>query len=450
MYKSLFECDLTYGERHDTVVVLGWYPLKRFVNETDKSLYGVAGNLFNPTHGVELLIRNLLFNNHVKNIVICSLTKEDYTNNPGKKLYEIIEKEYPDLWEKCWVFFCENPKELREAFKEISCASNDVIPTREQIIKEPMVTMETKVITGNIYSQVIRKATIELAYPEVVKQIHNHGRFIGNIQENINLNIVLTDEETDINRLVQSVDSKLESSLLGYIHDFLNGTQSEHSYSYGDRLLEKNQIQNVIDKLTEKPLTMAGMMSIWYPEDLIKGNSPCLTQIWVRASEDGKLDMTATFRSNDMFRAWQFNAYALRALQIQIADDLKMIPSVLTTVSFSAHIYKKDFEEIDKVLLDIEAKGKQYKKEIPFSVVGNFVISRPIYKETQPCILIEQFSNTGVFINKWELLQFSVRDIEFALKDISIVNPSIETEHLLYLFREIIECSYFKTNWRQS
>lgn len=41
MYKSLFECDLATGDRHDTAVVLGWYPLNKFVREFDKSSFGV-------------------------------------------------------------------------------------------------------------------------------------------------------------------------------------------------------------------------------------------------------------------------------------------------------------------------------------------------------------------------------------------------------------------------
>jgi thymidylate synthase len=433
MYKSLFECDLAIGERHDTAVVLGWYPLKKFTKEFDKSAYGVAGNLFNPTHGVELLIRNLLFNVQIKNVIICAFTKEDSANTPGLALRKAIRERYADELADIRIYFCDTPLQMHQAISQVLQTKMDLTPTRQQVIKEPIKIMD-KIITGDIYSQVIKEATIELAYPEVVKQIRNHGRLIANIQEYINLNIVLTDEEIDMNRLVQSVDSNLESSLLGYIHDFLNGTQSEHSYSYGDRLLEKNQVQNIIDKLTEKPLTMAGMMSIWYPEDLIKGNSPCLTQIWVRASTDGKLDMTATFRSNDMYRAWQFNAYALRALQIQIATNLKMTPGILTTVSFSAHIYQKDFEEIQVFLDNPQAKKVSKKDESFYSCVGNFVINR-----RDSLIEVEHFSNEGEFINNWQLTYIHPLGIKCLMKDICTQNPSIEIDHTLYLYDELVK-----------
>jgi thymidylate synthase len=251
---------------------------------------------------------------------------------------------------------------------------------------------------------------------------------IADIQEYINLNIVITDEGKSITEIFSRVASDLRPSLSRYLNAFLFGSKSEHSYSYGDRLLEKNQIKNVINKLTEKPLTMAGMMSIWYPEDLIKGNSPCLTQIWVRASTDRKLDMTATFRSNDMFRAWQFNAYALRALQIQIANELKMIPGLLTTVSFSAHIYQKDFENIRKFL----DKPRPKKKKMFHSEVGNFVINQ------LPTLSVKQFSKDGNLIKIWDNIPPNSKSVETVIEDICDENPSIEIDHVLYLQREMI------------
>lgn len=435
MYKSLFDCDLAIGDRHDTAVVLGWYPLKKFISGFDKSHYGVAGNLFNPTHGVELLIRNLLFNTQIKNVIIFAFTKEDTINKPGLALRKAIREQYTDELSDIRIFFCDTPLQMYQAIDQVLQTDMDLTPTREQIIKEP-IKMENKIIPGNIYSQVISKPNIESAYSEVVKQIRSHGRLIGNIQEYINLNVVLTDEAKDINQLVKLIKPELESSLLRYIHDFLNGTQSEHSYSYGDRLIEKNQINNVIDKLTEKPLTMAGMMSIWYPEDLIKGNSPCLTQIWVRASEEEILDMTATFRSNDMFKAWQFNAYVLRALQIQISNSLKLTPGVLTTVSFSAHIYEKDFEQTDGFLDNqfLESQRiKEKKEKVFYSGVGNFVITKP----SKEYIDIKQYSNEGKFIDSVEI--GATETYIYRVMDIIIrKNPSIEVEHILYLYRELI------------
>jgi thymidylate synthase len=439
MYKSLFACDLAMGDRHDTAVILGWYPLKSFVkmfNET--GLYGVAGNLFNPTHGVELLLRNLLFNTQIKNLLICDITKEDKVNQPGKALYnKLIGEYYEELGKHLNIDVCSCMTDIEYFLSVISKTKMDLTPTREQIIKQP-ITMENKILPGNIYSQVISQPTIELALPEVVKQIRNHGRLIADIQEYINLNIVITDEGESVAEFMSSVPSDLRLSLGNYLNDFLFGTKSEHSYSYGDRLLEKNQTQNVINKLTEKPLTMAGMMSIWYPEDLIKGNSPCLTQIWVRASVDGKLDMTATFRSNDMFRAWQFNAYALRALQIQIANGLQMTPGVLTTVSFSAHIYQKDFEEI-QLFLD---RPQPKKEKVFYSTVGNFVITKPYPNR----ISIQQFCNQGNLI-RTKVIEATEVNIYRAMKEIVKENPSIENEHLLYLYRELVKA--LSSNYQQ-
>lgn len=430
MYKSLFECDLAIGQRHDTAVVLGWYPLNKFVQEFDRTVYGVAGNLFNPTHGVELLIRNLLFNTQIKNVLICDLTKEDKANKPGKVLAHAVANT-PILRENLNVFIATSHNELNWAIKTIESTEMDLTPSRERVIKESLVEIDNKIIPGNIYSQVITRSTIEVAFPEVVKQIRSHGRMVADIQEYLNLNIVMTDEGKTISELLSHVPSDLRDSLNSYINDFLFGTKSVHSYSYGDRLLENNQPQNVIDKLTEKPLTMAGMMSIWYPEDLKKGNSPCLTQIWVRAFEN-KLDMTATFRSNDMFRAWQFNAYSLRALQIKIADSLKLEPGVLSTVSFSAHIYQKDFEEIAVFLNKSEPKKDKTPKTF-YSVVGNFVITQV---ETT-AILVKQFDNNGKFVKDWKVNRTN-KQVWDLIDQICNENPSIETAHALYLQRELL------------
>ncbi len=145
-----------------------------------------------------------------------------------------------------------------------------------------------------------------------------------------------------------------------YVHDLLEGSESEFVYTYHDRLFDYptceggdgdgrgyDQIAYIVDKLKTEPASRRAMGITWYPgKDMASANPPCLQrmQCFVR---DGKLNMHVEFRSNDMLSALGANMYALAHLQKAVADAVGVAVGWYSHTSVSAHIYyERDYEEL--------------------------------------------------------------------------------------------------------
>ncbi|MBS3051852.1 MAG: hypothetical protein J4428_00585 [Candidatus Aenigmarchaeota archaeon] len=129
-------------------------------------------------------------------------------------------------------------------------------------------------------------------------------------------------------------------------------------YTYGQRLRayptesgkQVDQIRFLINKIRECEVSRRAVAALWYPlEDQTEKSPACLTQIQILQNE-GKIHLFATVRSHDMFKAGLLNAFGLRALQSEIANELKMKLGKLSITSNSAHIYEEDWENAKKLV----------------------------------------------------------------------------------------------------
>ncbi|NEO63401.1 MAG: thymidylate synthase, partial [Moorea sp. SIO4G2] len=76
-YKPLHKPNqLIYGTGQ-TAVITGWTIKEAIAKKLNPSEFAVVGQLYSPTRGISLLIRNLLANPHVRYLVILNATKED-------------------------------------------------------------------------------------------------------------------------------------------------------------------------------------------------------------------------------------------------------------------------------------------------------------------------------------------------------------------------------------
>jgi len=130
------------------------------------------------------------------------------------------------------------------------------------------------------------------------------------------------------------------------IHDhWIDPTAGKWTYTYHERLFAYNvtedirnpkalkpfatvnQIQYIIDSLSDVPFTRRAQAITWMPTADIKTNDPpCLQRIWCRLIEnnDGSfsLNMNTHCRSRDLYKAWFMNVYALTDLQRIIAEKI--------------------------------------------------------------------------------------------------------------------------------
>jgi thymidylate synthase len=106
------------------------------------------------------------------------------------------------------------------------------------------------------------------------------------------------------------------------------------SYTYGNRL---RGLPAVVDLLRADPETRGAYVSVWLPEDLGARSKPCLVSLFFRLSE-GRLTLTATYRSHNLMWAWLENVYGLMAVLEHVARGAGMEPGEITVISHSLTI----------------------------------------------------------------------------------------------------------------
>lgn len=136
-----------------------------------------------------------------------------------------------------------------------------------------------------------------------------------------------------------------------YAEQLMDPENPGFDYTYGNRLrayysadwideYEIDQIKVLIEKLKANPQTRRAIATTWQPgEDNAKQHTPCL-QLVDFLFRDGKLHLSATFRSWDVGQAAVPNMYGLWKLLCYVAQEAGMEPGSLTIMAVSAHCYE--------------------------------------------------------------------------------------------------------------
>ncbi|MFX1548897.1 MAG: thymidylate synthase [Promethearchaeota archaeon] len=126
-----------------------------------------------------------------------------------------------------------------------------------------------------------------------------------------------------------------------------------------------NQISYIIQKLKEKPYSRRAQAITWRPlVDPFHIDPPCLQRIYMRIKE-GKLIMQTTWRSRDLFRAWEANVNGMIRIQKYVADQLKVPVGHYLDFSNSLHIYGNTISEVKDMLNRMKNKG-----ELPEEIIN--------------------------------------------------------------------------------
>jgi thymidylate synthase len=407
---------LIYGSGQ-TAVITGWTVKEAIYKHLQKNEYAVIGQLYSPTRGINLLIRNLLLNPHVRYLVILNATKEDKNAGACQCLGDFfrhgVEESISDIGRKSWVIRSLIPgyidididinalEKLRhsveiqeaisisDAVEKIKYYGNkEIVAPWGTPLQFPMNIVESNVFPGTRYGHRIEGKTIAETWVKIIHRIKTTGTirptgYDGTWQELIDLMAIITDEPDNFYFPEPNYLPIDRSFLEEYISQILDNTTNQEGvkYTYGQRLRSwfgRDQIEQVIEKLAHDINSARAVMSLWDASQDHNDNPPCLNHIWVRIV-DNELSLTATFRSNDMFSAWPANAMGLRALQKYIYNALinktdhilKM--GALITISQSAHIYDDCFENVANIISSQYSKIAQRKDY--FDPAGSFIIT---------------------------------------------------------------------------
>ncbi|MBD2695103.1 thymidylate synthase [Anabaena catenula] len=456
-----------YGQ---TAVITGWTVKQAIAKHLQPSEYAVIGQLYSPTRGINLLIRNLLLNPHVRHLVILNATKEDKNAGACQCLLDFfhngVEENLSDTGRKSWIILSPIPgyidididinaleklrlaievkeaKSITEAVDKIKhYAQKEIIDPWGVPLEFPMATVEPTVLPGTRYGHRIEGKTIAETWVKIIHRIKTTGTirptgYDGKWQELIDLMAVVTDEPDDFYFPEPNYLPIDRSFLEEYISQILDDAPNREGvkYTYGQRLRSwfgRDQIQQVIDKLVADIDSARAVMSLWDASHDANDSPPCLNHIWVRIV-DNELSLTATFRSNDMFSAWPANAMGLRELQRYICEAINQKSNhvlkmgSLITISQSAHIYDDCFENTENVIKSQYAKICQQRDYA--DPAGSFVI----YIQDGIIIVEHMTPGSGEVVNC-----YSGKSASQLSRQIVADCPGLQVEHAIYLGGEL-------------
>lgn len=126
-----------------------------------------------------------------------------------------------------------------------------------------------------------------------------------------------------------------------------------------------NQMNYIIQKLKEKPYSRRAQAITWRPlVDPFHIDPPCLQRIYMRI-KDKRLMMQTTWRSRDLFRAWEANVNGMIRIQKNVADELGVDIGHYLDFSNSLHIYGNTISEVNDMLSRMKNKG-----ELPEEIIN--------------------------------------------------------------------------------
>lgn len=138
-----------------------------------------------------------------------------------------------------------------------------------------------------------------------------------------------------------------------YEKQFLDPELKGFKYQYGHRLrtyFGVDQVDEAIKRLKSFKYTRRATMVTLDPrKDCFEDDIPCCDLIDFKL-RDGKLYLTAVFRSNDLGSAVVPNFFALRYLGNYVAKEVGVQLGSVTVQSISLHVYEHDFQDMKKVI----------------------------------------------------------------------------------------------------
>jgi len=425
---------LIYGNNNHVGIITLWTMARDVAEKVDKSKYSVIGQFFSAERGLDIMVRNLLANPQITNLVITGI---DFSRS-GKVLKDFFEKgfykgETEITGKSVWRIQSEHPgyieldipeevlNELRESInvawvtniKDFDPSKLQVPPRKRQ--KRVFIKKEEEIENRYVAEDtgfVLRGRTIAEVWLKILDTILKFGEdtkthYEADQRELLNLISVITDE--DPNNLFMPEWLPFEKShFMQYIPQITTGVVVPGtSYTYGSRMRSwfgTDQVKGAVEKLARELNSRAVVINLWdSTKDLTAGGSPCVNHVWLRI-RGNKLYMTVTIRSNDMFESYPDNCFGLRALQELIRKDLsdrlkeeiKLGPLIIN--SQSAHIYRDCWErarEIVNKYIHRYVAGQNNASLNP-DPRGNFVISI-----TDSEIIVDHLSTGSELIGRY-------------------------------------------------
>jgi len=175
-----------------------------------------------------------------------------------------------------------------------------------------------------------------------------------------NIKAIIEKPVEEADEILQQYGFSLEK-FQGYQQRILDPNKpADLAYTYGNRLRgyfpNVDSLEIVGQRLKEKPESRHAYIALWdNARDLPEGtDTPCFVSAFFRKFE-GKLTLTATFRSHNAMEAWPENVYGLIAILRFVAEKAGIEPAALTVFSHSISIDVSSLEKARKIATSKES-----------------------------------------------------------------------------------------------
>lgn len=210
------------------MVVTGWTLKQAIAKHLHPDEYAAIGQLYSPTRGISVLMRNLLANPQVRFLVVLNATREDQNAGGGQCLLDFFRQGFSagksDTGRDCWVIHSPIPgyidfeipgavlAQLRQAiaWQEATSipaaialvrayAAAEPLPPWGAALSFPQQPTATAVLPGPRYGHRLEGQTIAQTWIKIIQRIRTTGTirptgYDGQWQELIDLMALVTDE----------------------------------------------------------------------------------------------------------------------------------------------------------------------------------------------------------------------------------------------------------------
>jgi thymidylate synthase len=225
-------------------------------------------------------------------------------------------------------------------------------------MKVPLPEVEVQYFPSNPRGHVVVRDTPIGAWKEVLHLLTRFGRRVtlkkGDRLELQHVKVVVEQPEFEAEKELHEVNIAPER-LRRYQDDILQGEmRPDETYNYGHRLrayFGLDTLEACADRLVKDPEDRKSYVALWdNRRDLtVKEGRPCLVSLFFRKFE-GKLTLSATFRTHNAMDAWLLNVYGLMAIQAWVANRAGLSPGAIVVISHSLGL---DPRELDRALMII-------------------------------------------------------------------------------------------------
>ncbi len=197
----------------------------------------------------------------------------------------------------------------------------------------------------------LRERTVGLGIESAMKALNERGI----VQEREN------QDRTDVTKEIQlcldiedpagepAISRSIVTDLKGlakYDHEFLDGTGDDVGWKYTYHGLYSQFYDQLIGELKRNIHTRRACIALGQGDINFSDDPPCL-QLMMFNYVDGKLEMTALFRSNDGVKAFPMNIHAIEMLHQKVAGELNLPVGPLHYLANNFHAYSKDFHTLE-------------------------------------------------------------------------------------------------------